>query len=302
MGIRIGQGWRSPNGAPPFFGNGSGVDDTPFTIFGAGGFVGSHILAHLQRQGRPYRPVYRDGAPPTGTHLGHVIYSIGLTADFRTRPFEAMHAHVGLLTEILQRYRYDSFLYISSARLYMYQPQATEETPISIRPEDPDYLYNGSKIAGECLCLALPNPAIRVARLASVYGADFQSQNFLTSIIMDAVRAGRVVLRSGMGSAKDYIHVQDAAAALVRIAAEGRQRLYNVGEGRNTSHAEICRALIAVTGCTIDVAPGSPDIVAPELRIDRLRNEFDIRPRPVVQALPDVVQCYEQEWLHDHNR
>ena len=233
--------------------------------------------------------------------MGHVIYCIGLTADFRSRPFDTMQAHVGLLTETMAHYRYASFLYLSTTRLYMRMDRAVEDGIIPIHPADPDQLYNASKLAGECLCLSMSDPAIRVARLANVYGADFKSQNFLPSIIMDALRARQVTLRTSLASAKDYIHIDDATAALVDIAIAGRERLYNVGEGRNTSHREICDLLVTETGCQVNVLPDAPDTVAPVLCTDRLRREFGFSPRTVAQALPEVVRHYKQEWLHDHD-
>ncbi|WP_162488543.1 NAD-dependent epimerase/dehydratase family protein [Azospirillum lipoferum] len=277
------------------------MDETPFTVFGAGGFIGSHIVALLRRQGRTCRPIYRGSPPERGASLGHVIYCIGLTADFRSRPFDTMQAHVGMLTETMAHYRYTSFLYLSTTRLYMQMARAVEDDIIPIHPTNPDQLYNGSKLAGECLCLSLPDPAIRVARLANVYGTDFSSQNFLPSIIMDALRTRRVTLRTGLESAKDYIYIDDAAAALVDIAIAGQERLYNVGEGRNTSHKEICDLLVAETGCQVDVLPDAPDVVAPVLNTERLRCEFGFSPRTVAQALPEVVRRYQQEWLHDHD-
>ena len=47
-----------------------------------------------------------------------MIYAIGVTADFRTRPFETMEAHVSVLCEILRDARLDSLTYLSSTRLY----------------------------------------------------------------------------------------------------------------------------------------------------------------------------------------
>lgn len=234
--------------------------------------------------------------------MGHVIYCIGLTADFRSRPFDTMQAHVGLLTETMAHYRYASFLYLSTTRLYMRMAQSVEDSIIPIHPTDPDQLYNASKLAGECLCLSMPDPAVRVARLANVYGADFNSQNFLSSIIMDALREKRVTLRTGLASAKDYIHIDDATAALIDIAISGQERLYNVGEGRNTSHGELCDLLVAETGCQVEVLPDAPDVVAPVLCTDRLRREFCFSPRTVAQALSDVVRQYQQDCLHDHDR
>ena len=71
-----------------------------FTVFGSSGYIGSHLVRHLIASGEEVATPMR-GAPIGETHLGHVVYAIGLTADFRTRPFDTMAAHVTRLADIL---------------------------------------------------------------------------------------------------------------------------------------------------------------------------------------------------------
>ena len=68
---------------------------------------------------------------PTGD-LGHAVYCIGLTADFRRRPQATMDAHVGVLGEVLRHGRFDSFLYLSSARLYRNAKTGAEDAAIRL--------------------------------------------------------------------------------------------------------------------------------------------------------------------------
>jgi len=42
------------------------------------------------------------GRTPFRIDPGHVIYCIGLTADFRQKPFETIEAHVSKLAEVAQ--------------------------------------------------------------------------------------------------------------------------------------------------------------------------------------------------------
>ncbi len=72
------------------------------TVFGANGFVGRALVQHLEEQGYPVRAVTRGDASWRDTDLGHAFYTVGLTADFRSRPFETIDAHVSLLTRILR--------------------------------------------------------------------------------------------------------------------------------------------------------------------------------------------------------
>ena len=63
-----------------------------FTVLGSTGFIGSHVAALARSQGHDiYCPSRRDSL--AGRDLGHVIYAIGMTADFRHRPHETIEAH-----------------------------------------------------------------------------------------------------------------------------------------------------------------------------------------------------------------
>ncbi len=64
------------------------------------------------------REIVRGDATWRGADLGHAFYCIGLTADFRSRPFETIEAHCGLLKEVLSGSRFSSFVYLSSTRVY----------------------------------------------------------------------------------------------------------------------------------------------------------------------------------------
>lgn len=260
------------------------------TVFGAQGFIGRHLTQYLCGQGWDVLALGRGAEPPEGQSLGHVFYCIGLTADFRTRPFETIEAHVSLAAEILQQARYDSFLYCSSTRIYAGCAEAAESARLTVAPSDPGDLYNLSKLMGEAACLAVGRPEVRVARLSNVFGADDVSDNFLTSVLRDAVTQGRVTLQSSPASAKDYVAVEDVAAALAGIAVHGRERIYNVAAGRNTSNAELLAAIQAATGCEVIAATDKESQVFPLIIVDRLRALCAWDPVDVKDSVPALVQ------------
>jgi hypothetical protein len=101
--------------------------------------------------GPEHQAVRRDDPMPEGP-LGHVIYCIGLTADFRSRTFDTVEAHVCTLLDVLRRGEFESIVYLSSTRLYAGSDSTSEETSIRISPFD---VYNTSKLAGESLVLKL---------------------------------------------------------------------------------------------------------------------------------------------------
>jgi nucleoside-diphosphate-sugar epimerase len=258
-----------------------------FTIFGAKGFVGRHLCASLEQAGHPVIAVNRGSWPEPGSRLGHVIYTIGMTADFRQQPFDTIRNHVSFLTETLEKYSFDSFLYLSTTRVYRGSETTDENVSLSIRPGVPDDLYNASKLAGETLCLALANPEIRVARLSNLYGAG-ASPSFLASVLEEARHNRRVTLRTGPGTAKDYLDIEAATCALINIARSGQQRLYNVAAGENVRNDAIMEAL-AGAGIPCDVEPGSPEPIFPPIEISRLRAEFPHHPQKLALCLPGLL-------------
>ena len=107
----------------------------------------------------------------------------------------------------------------------------TKHSPLIVKPAEPDDIYDASKVAGESLTLALTNPAARVARLSNIYGADFESSNFLSLILSEAVNKECVAFSIGPKSAKDCLCVDNAVELMIEIALYGRHRIYNVASG-----------------------------------------------------------------------
>lgn len=256
---------------------------TPFTVLGASGYIGSRLVSHLRSQGHPVWAPTRGDAGVFNRPLGHVVYCVGLTADFRTRPFDTVEAHVGLLTEVLRRSQFDSLLYLSSTRVYLGAASTDEDAPLSVLPGDPGYLYNLTKLTGESLCHASGRAHVRVARLSNVVGPgmDAASGNLVADLLHQA-REGHVQLRSDPGSSKDYVHVADLLDWLPRVALAGRAAVYNVASGLQTTHAQWLEWLRERTGCTVRWPQDAPLQQFLPIAAQRLQAEFNVRPRPVL--------------------
>jgi nucleoside-diphosphate-sugar epimerase len=260
----------------------------PFTVLGGAGHIGSRLCRWLSAHSVPFSAPGRDEPLPRES-LGHVIYAIGLTADFRERPLDAITAHVSRLVSLLETARFESLLYLSSTRVYQYSPRTEEEVPLEVNPTRPQDVYNISKIMGESACLSgRPGPASSAWPTCTVRDP---SGNFLPSIIHDALRRGRVVLNTGLGSEKDYVSIDEIIPLLIAIAREGRERAYNVASGHNTSHRQIVRIVQEETGCRVEVQPGSPDVAFPRIAIERIRGEFGFAPSRLSDDLPGLIQA-----------
>ncbi len=257
-----------------------------FTVLGASGVIGRRLVAHLRAGGVEVWAPARGDAQLLRQPLGHVIYAIGITADFGTRPLETVQAHVCVVTQLLREADFDSLLYLSSTRVYAGAASGDEDAALQVRSQNPSDVYNLSKLMGESVCLASGRRAVRVARLSNVVGGeDAETDNFLPSLWRDA-QAGQIVLRSALSSAKDYIHIDDVVALLPRIARHGQAVMYNVASGQQISHGQWVERLVALTGCSVTVLPGAPEMGFVPVNVARVCAEFGFVPRSVLMPLP----------------
>jgi nucleoside-diphosphate-sugar epimerase len=263
------------------------------TVLGASGFIGSNLVKRLEELGIPYNAPGRDKTTSSGIG-GHVIYCIGLTSDFRSRPFDTVHAHVCKLLDVLQGWEFDSLLYLSSTRLYRTDmPEAREEDSFQINSLNPSELYNISKAMGESIALA-SGKKTRVVRLSNVYGDDFTSENFLPSVIKDAVLKKKVVLQTSAESTKDYINICDVVDGLINIATKGKYKIYNLASGVNVPNQQLMDRISQLTGCGVEFEREAPTITFPPINIDRMRTEFNFRPSNVLADITALVESYSR--------
>lgn len=248
-----------------------------FTVLGAGGFVGAALAEALERAGHRVHPVTRGALRPllaTRRDAGHVIDCIGLTGDFRTRPHDTAEAHVAVTARCLAALRCDSFLFLSSTRVYARAAATQEDAPLPCLPAAPSDLYNLTKLAGEALCLADPRPAVRVVRLSNVYASPPPADTFLGQVLAEGRATGAVRFGQSPHSAKDYVSLAEVTRLLPAIATAGRHRLYNLAAGRNTTHAAIANTLRRQCGWQVRFAPDAPTHRFPPIDISRLAQEF----------------------------
>ncbi len=263
-----------------------------FTVFGATGFIGSKLCRHLRNAGHDVlTPNREDGIPK---NPGHVVYAIGLTGDFRHRPHETVQAHVCKLNGLLQQGGFDSFLYLSSTRVYDGSREASEDSPLQICPSDPDHLYNATKLAGESLTLTSHALATRVVRLSNVVGpGEVRRDTFIGALIRESSE-GLVRLRTHPASQKDYIWIDDVLPRLEAIVLRGKHRLYNLASGRQLRHDDWTGRLAEATGCHIDASSEAPMTGFPSIDVRRLSAEFGVPERNPIDHIAEILGPAEE--------
>jgi nucleoside-diphosphate-sugar epimerase len=260
-----------------------------FTVLGADGFIGSALVLRLLSLGHDAVAIGRsDPAPVDAADLGHVIYAIGVTSDFRSRPDETVEAHVCVVNQFLADANFESFLYLSSTRLYANSDFGAEDARIALDVRDPDALYNATKIAGESRCLALPDPNVRVARLSNLIGVQQSAETFVGRLIRQALD-GLVRLPESPETTRDYVALDEALDLLVAIATTGNHRLYNVASGSFRSTADIIEILVSRTSCTVEVPEDAARRRYAAIDMSRAVEEFGHRLSDGIDHLPTVI-------------
>jgi nucleoside-diphosphate-sugar epimerase len=207
-----------------------------FTVLGASGYIGSHLVTELNKRKLEVWAPSKKSAKIFERDLGTIFYCIGLTADFRNKRHETIDAHVSYLSKILKIAKFDQIIYLSSTRLYLDQPNGYENGSFNLNPIHTDEIYNISKLLGENLVLG-SDQENKVVRLSNVIGPSMGAENFIGSILNEAVNTGSVLFRTPPSFAKDYIWIDDVIEALIMVSSE-KKDIYNIASGTNFTNKQ----------------------------------------------------------------
>lgn len=259
------------------------------TVLGASGFIGTNIIRKLIFDNIPfYAPTKTDDL--LNKDLGDIIYCIGLTSDFRTKPFETINAHVCKLNEVLSTCTFNSLTYLSSTRVYINSTEfvATENDKLLIDPMNSDDLYTLSKLTGERLCLSSGRKT-KIIRLSNVIGKTDVSSNFLSSIIFKIKSEGSVQFQQSLSSSKDFIFIDDVVNMILKIVFTGKQYIYNLASGKNTTNETLVLELQKYFSYTFSVVENPTKIIFPSISIEKICSEFKFEPKGFSEQLSLII-------------
>ncbi|MEA2365827.1 MAG: hypothetical protein QOI32_1339 [Thermoleophilaceae bacterium] len=157
----------------------------------------------------------------------------------------------------------------------------------------PSYPYDVSKAATDMIArsyAATYGMPVAVTRLANVYGpGDVNWARLIPDSARALVRGERPVIRSDGTPERDYLYVEDAAAAYMAVAGSlddpaNHGRAWNAGSGEPVSVLDVVRRLIGVSGRELE--PDVRGAGVPHGEIDRqyldstaIRDELGWAPR-----------------------
>lgn len=244
-----------------------------FTVLGASGFVGSHIVRKLNSLGIDcYAP--KKGDPEIfEKNLGKVFYCVGMTSDFIKNPVLTIDAHVLFLSKLVDRAKFDRLVYLSSTRLYdgLAESVVNESADLSWSTSNPRHLYDLSKALGESITLTALSGRGCVARLSCVYDSIPGSPGFMSGLLQKLSKSKTVVLETTTGLLRDYIYVDDVVSALKAMLDHDVSGVFNVASGENISNGDLSEC-ISRFGYSLKIRTASERQIMPTCDISKINN------------------------------
>jgi nucleoside-diphosphate-sugar epimerase len=262
---------------------------THFTILGASGFIGSNLVAYLQQHRYSYTSLGRQDEIHYSRPLGHIVYAIGLTADFRTRPLDTVEAHVCILRKLLAEAEFDSLTYLSSTRPYRHAQSTSEQASFDMDPSRFDSIYDLSKLMGESMCFHSGRKNIKIARLSNVIGLRKDCDIFIDQILDEIIKKGTVRFKDSIDSSKDYVSIDDVLPALTKIALSNETGCFNIASGGNTSNRQILEFLRSEFSFNFLGSGDEQPINSTLIDISRIKETFELTPMPFDTFFPNYL-------------
>ena len=226
-------------------------------VTGASGFLGRVLCARLRDRGHSviavsrtcfippaeiiFRQVatYSDLSSPAGSVLIHLAEPRDINrmeADGERHVLNTIR-----LSEVLLAQHAGPAIYASSAAVYDDRSDRRHKPTDAVHPRT---TYGRAKVECEQRFLAAGGT---VARLSNLYGPGMAGNNVVSDILSQIPGTGPLRVRS-VDPIRDFLWVEDAADALIRIVEGESKGIFNVASGRSVSVGELAEITLRIAG------------------------------------------------------
>jgi len=283
----------------------------PIAITGANGFIGRHVVEHLQQHGKEVRCLVREGADITALGEAFDIRRIDLSLDSLVEALKGCGSLIHLagrrtlrsdlpgelspfttsgvpMMDALFRASSENglSLIVQASSIATYstrntRPYVETEQPASLNP------YGLSKVIAEqhaALWTATSGIPVTSLRIAACYGHGEREEAALMRFVGQARRNETMRVAEGGRYEIDQIYVKDVAAAFHAALEVGREGPVNIGAGRGYSVLDIAQTAHKVFGNDHPIEmEGKDPGVSPNpksyMRIDRAKEWLSWEPK-----------------------
>jgi UDP-glucose 4-epimerase len=253
----------------------------PVLVTGGGGLLGVSVVAHLRAAGYSVA-ILDDASGGTNARLDEFEADHALRlyrVDLRNRaalvsicerdpplaiihlagrhfiPYCEAHEHetwevnvngTQSIVEAALRCHPRRLIFASTADVYRESTTAHRETD----PLGPRTVYGRSKLSAERILQQSSSASgidTVIARLFNLYGARHTVDHLIPTLLSQAAATDALSL-GDLTTVRDFVYVEDAAAALVALLSTGPTGIYNVGTGVGTSGATLVRLVSTLLG------------------------------------------------------
>ena len=194
----------------------------------------------------------------------------------------------------------------SSDKAYGDQPQLPydEETPLQGR-----HPYDVSKSCADLIATSYAHTydlPVAITRCGNFFGGgDLNWNRLVPGVIRDVLRGRSPVLRSDGSFVRDYLYVEDGAAAYMLLAAQLhatpalRGRAFNISAGHAMSARDFAERIVRAMGSTLPLdIRGTATGEIREQRLDATRAQRELQWQPALDL--DTAIERTVSWYRDH--